>query len=41
MVPFMKNTDGAIAVIACDSTDLSTMLRDSEGFSSFIMESWR
>ena len=31
MVPFMKNTDGVIAVIACDSTDLSAMLRDSEG----------
>ena len=31
MVPFMKNTDGVIAVIACESTDLSAMLRDSEG----------
>ena len=31
MVPFMKNTDGVIAVISCDSTDLSALLRDSEG----------
>ena len=31
MVPFMKITDGVIAVVSCDSTDLSALLRDSEG----------
>lgn len=31
MVPFMKTYDGVVAIVSCDSTTLSTILRDSEG----------
>jgi hypothetical protein len=31
IVPFMKHTDGVLAIILCDSTDLRHILRDSEG----------